>query len=180
MGRQPIQEWVRPPFARDNNTVSLFDWIGRRSRRSPEPPAAWTVYPDGGDIVAEDGRGGVFRASFGGARSVRIIPLTGGKQHAELRGGWQVALAHAEGDALLGKPHADWGVACELAGLVCGWAELPFVGLVVRVFSRVGQCASGPVSCRQRWLAEWLAGGYLLAGTSCSRANTNRSHPSGF
>jgi hypothetical protein len=123
--------------------VGLFDWIGRRGR-APESPAVWTVYPDGGDIVAEDGRGGVFRASLGGARSVRIIPLTGGRQHAEMRGGWQVALAHAEGDALLGKPQADWRVARDLARLVCDKTELPLDELTERMFSRVGQYTPAP------------------------------------
>jgi hypothetical protein len=119
--------------------VALFDWL-KRSSRPPDPSHVWNVYREGGDIVAEDGRGGVFRASLGGARSVRIVPLTGGNHHAGTRGGgWQVALAHAGGDELFGKPMADWRLARELARQVCARTELPLDELTEKMFSRVGQ-----------------------------------------
>jgi hypothetical protein len=103
-------------------------------------PVVWNVYQEGHEIVAEDGRGGLFRASLDGARSVRIVPLTGGNQHTDARaGGWQVALAHAGGDVRLGKPMADWRPARELARLVCARTELPLDELTERMFSRVGQ-----------------------------------------
>jgi hypothetical protein len=123
----------------DNNTVPVFDWLKRRGRRA-EPALVWNVYCEGGDVVAEDGRGGVYRASLNGARSVRIVPLTGGNHHTDTRsGGWQVALAHASGDVLLGQPMADWRPARELARLVCARADLPLDELTERMFSRVGQ-----------------------------------------
>ncbi len=100
----------------------------------------WNVYREGGEIVAEDGRGGVFRASLDGGRTVRIVPLTGGNHHTQGGGsGWQVAIAHAGGDALLGKPLADWRIARELARQVCARAELPLDELTEKMFSRVGQ-----------------------------------------
>jgi hypothetical protein len=104
---------------------------------------AWNVYREGRDVVAEDGRGGVFRASLDGARSVRIVPLTGGNHHPPSSGsGWQVALAHAGGDVLLGQPMADWRLARELARLVCTRAGLPLDELTEKMFSRVGQYSS--------------------------------------
>ncbi len=121
----------------DNNTVALFDWL-RRSRRQTAPPTVWKIYRDGRDVVAEDGRGDVFRALLEGARSVRIVPLTGGNQHSS-GNGWQVALAHSSGDELLGKPMADWRQARELARLVCAQTELPLDELTEKMFSRVGQ-----------------------------------------
>jgi hypothetical protein len=124
--------------------VALFDWL-RRSGRQADPPATWNVYREGGDLVAEDGRGSVFRASLNGARSVRIVPLTGGNHHAGARGGgWQVALAHATGDVPLGKPLADWRPARELAQQVCARAELPLDDLTAKMFSRVGQYSPAP------------------------------------
>jgi hypothetical protein len=98
----------------------------------------WNVYRDGRDVVAEDGRGDVFRALLDGARSVRIVPLTGGNQHST-GNGWQVALGHSSGDELLGKPMADWREARELARLVCAQTELPLDELTEKMFSRVGQ-----------------------------------------
>ncbi len=100
----------------------------------------WNVYREGREVVAEDGRGGLFRASLDGARSVRIVPLTGGNHHTNSGGGgWQVALAHASGDEPLGKPMVDWRPARELARLVCALAELPLDELTEKMFSRVGQ-----------------------------------------
>jgi hypothetical protein len=117
--------------------VALFDWL-RRSGWQAAPPVVWNVYREGRQVVADDGRGGVFRASLDGARSVRIVPLTGGNHHT--RGsGWQVALAHPSGDELLGKPTADWRMARELARLVCVQTELPLDELTEKMFSRVGQ-----------------------------------------
>jgi hypothetical protein len=122
----------------DNSTVALLDWL-RRGARQAEPPRVWNVYREGGDIVADDGRGGVVRASLGGARSVRIVPLTGGNHHAASRGGWQVAIAHTDGDVLFGNPMADWRPARELAQLVCDTADLRLDELTEKMFSRVGQ-----------------------------------------
>lgn len=121
--------------------MALFDWL-RRSGRQGAPPLVWNVYREGGEVVAEDGRGGIFRASLDGARSVRIVPLTGGNHHPQSGGSvWQVALAHANGDMLLGKPMTDWRVARELARQVCARAELPLDELTEKMFSRVGQYA---------------------------------------
>jgi hypothetical protein len=123
----------------DNSTVALFDWL-RRDARQADPSVVWNVYRDGADIVAEDGRGGLLRAPLSGARSVRIVPLTGGNHHANSRGGgWQVALGHSGGDALLGKPLADWRSARELARQICARTELPLDELTEKMFSRVGQ-----------------------------------------
>jgi hypothetical protein len=119
--------------------VALFDWL-RRSSRQADPAVVWNVYREGGDIVAENGRGRVFRAALVGARSVRIVPLNGGNHHPNARGsGWQVALAHPEGDELFGQPMADWRSARELARLVCAGTELPLDELTEKMFSRVGQ-----------------------------------------
>ncbi|MCA1644603.1 MAG: hypothetical protein LC797_03740, partial [Chloroflexi bacterium] len=78
--------------------------------------------------------------------SVRIVPLTGGNHHASSGDGqcgrWQVAIAHAGGDVLLGQPLADWRPARELANLVCARAELPLDELTQKMFSRVGQYAA--------------------------------------
>jgi hypothetical protein len=97
------------------------------------------VYRDGSDIVAQDSRGADIRVALAGARSVRIVPLTGGNQHAHIRSGWQVALARPDGDVLLGKPLADWPSARDLAQLVCDQAALPLDELTQKMFSRVGQ-----------------------------------------
>jgi len=97
--------------------------------------------------VADDGRGAVYRASVGAARNVRVVPLTGGDHHMSSQaGGWQVALARADGDVLLGKPLADWQAARELARLVCEKADLPLDELTQRMFSRVGQFSTTPRS----------------------------------
>lgn len=119
--------------------MALFDWLRRGGRRA-DPPAVWNVYREGGDVVADDGQGGVFRASLGSTRSVRIVPLTGGNHHAASHGsGWQVALGQVGGDVPLGKPMADWRAAHELARLVCARANLPLDELTEKMFSRVGQ-----------------------------------------
>jgi hypothetical protein len=118
--------------------VKLFDWSGWTRRRQPPQPIAWQVHRDGDNVVAEDGRGGVFRAALGGARSVRIVPLSAGSHHAATSG-WQVALAHADGDALLGTAVADWRSARDLAQLVCERTGLDLDEMTQRMFSRVGQ-----------------------------------------
>jgi hypothetical protein len=97
------------------------------------------VYTESGEVVAEDGRGATYRAALSGARTVRVVPLSGGSPHAVgPAGGWQVALAYAGGDVLLGKPQADWRAARELARLVCEKTELPLDELTQAMFSRVG------------------------------------------
>jgi hypothetical protein len=118
--------------------VGLFDWFGRGRRGQPPNPVAWQVHRDGDDVVAEDGQGGVFRARLGGARSVRIVPLSAGSHHAATSG-WQVALAHADGDVLLGGAIGDWRSARDLAQLVCERTGLHLDELTQRMFSRVGQ-----------------------------------------
>ena len=89
--------------------------------------------------MAEDGRGATMRAPLSGARSVRVVPLTGGNHHRDSRGGWQVALSRTEGDVLVGKPVSDWRSARQLAQLVCDRSELPLDELTEKMFSRVGQ-----------------------------------------
>src|SRR5438552_698655 len=101
--------------ARDNSIVGLFDWLKRT-------PAAisWHVYREGADVVADDGRGGTYRVALAGARSVRIVPLTGGNPHSsQAVGGYQVAVQRSDGDVPIGKPSQDWRLARELARQVC-------------------------------------------------------------
>ena len=97
------------------------------------------MYREAGDLVAQDGRGATMRAPLSGARSVRVVPLTGGNHHSDSRGGWQVTLSRSEGDVLVGKPIADWRSARQLAQLVCESSELPLDELTEKMFSRVGQ-----------------------------------------
>jgi hypothetical protein len=118
--------------------VGLFDWLGK-GRRAPETPATWQVRKDGGDVVVEDGRGASHRAALRGVRTVRVVPLTGGQQHAQAGTGWQVTLAHADGDVLVGKPLLDWRSARALAQQLCELTELPLDELTEKMFSRVGQ-----------------------------------------
>ena len=89
--------------------------------------------------MAEDGRGAINRVPLAGARTVRVVPLTGGDHHAGPGAGWQVALSRADGDVLLGKPMPDWQSARELASIVCDTARLPLDELTEKMFSRVGQ-----------------------------------------
>ena len=95
-------------------------------------------------MVAEDGRGGVRRAAVAGARSVRVVPLTGGDHHARAGSGWQVTLSRAEGDVLFGKPVADWQSARDLARMVCETSGLGLDEMTEKMFSRVGQYNSTP------------------------------------
>jgi hypothetical protein len=103
------------------------------------------VYTEGGEVVGEDGRGATYRAALAGARAVRVVPLSGGSPHAVgPAGGWQVALAYAGGDGVLGTPLADWRAARELARLVCEKTELPLDELTQAMFSRVGSFSPQP------------------------------------
>ena len=97
------------------------------------------MYVDGNDLIAEDDRGNLHRAALGGARSVRVVPLTRGDHHARTGPGWQVTLAQADGDVLLGRPLSDWQAARDLARQVCEAAHLPLDELTQKMFSRVGQ-----------------------------------------
>jgi hypothetical protein len=121
--------------------VGLFDWLrlprARGEASSRAKGLTWRVYVDGPEIVAEDSRGSSRRASLLGARSVRVVPLTGGNHHVAGRG-WQVTLSRAEGDVLVGAPLADWRSARDLARLVCERTEIPLDELTERLFSRVG------------------------------------------
>jgi len=138
---------MRCPPAAIITVVGLFDWIGQRrrgTRTADSPRLAWHVYRDGGDVVAEDGRGAINRVPLAGARTVRVVPLTGGDHHAGPGAGWQVALARADGDVLLGKPMPDWQSARELASMVCDTARLPLDELTEKMFSRVGQYTPRP------------------------------------
>jgi hypothetical protein len=118
--------------------VGLFDWLSRRPQE-PRAPIEWCVYREADEVVVEDGRGAVFRASLRGARGVRVVPLRAGQNHTDMRSGWQVALAHTDGDALVGKPMADWRSAHDLARTLCDKTELPLDELTEKMFSRVGQ-----------------------------------------
>jgi hypothetical protein len=118
--------------------VGLFDWLSRPPGQ-PDAPSVWHVHREGDEVVVEDGRGAEFRASVNGARGVRVVPLRAGQNNTDLRSGWQVALAHSDGDALVGQPMADWRSAHELAKTICATTGLPFDELTEKMFSRVGQ-----------------------------------------
>jgi hypothetical protein len=122
--------------------VGLLDWLGRRRQSASVPVVEWHVYREAGEIVAEDGRGASVRVPLSAARSVRIVPLTGGNHHPASRAGWQVTLSRADGDVLVGKPLADWRSARQLAHLVCETSGLPLDELTEKMFSRVGQYTS--------------------------------------
>jgi len=115
--------------------VGVFD----RFKRKPESPPEWNVYREGGEVVADDGRGGTYRVELRGARSVRIVPLTHGNPHSGSGMGYQVAVRLDSGDAPVGKPSMDWRAARELARRVCDIAELPLDELTERLFSQVGR-----------------------------------------
>lgn len=119
--------------------MGVFDWL---KRQRPGAPAAvtWHVYRESDDVVADDGRGGTYRVALARARSVRIVPLTGGNPHSnQAMGGYQVAVQRADGDVPVGKPTQDWRAARDLARQVCETASLPLDELTERMFSRVGQ-----------------------------------------
>jgi hypothetical protein len=126
--------------------VGILDWLRRRPGQQAAPQApAWHVYVDGADLVAEDNRGHVHRATLTGARNVRVVPLSGGNAHvvAQTRG-WQVALARPDGDVLVGSASPDWREARDLARQVCDKTELPLDELTEKLFSRVGQYSPPP------------------------------------
>ncbi|HEX8966376.1 MAG TPA: hypothetical protein VF937_00755, partial [Chloroflexota bacterium] len=58
--------------------------------------------------------------------------------------GWQIALARADGDVLLGQPLSGWQTARELADQVCQATGLPLDELSQRLFSHVGQYSASP------------------------------------
>ena len=121
--------------------MGLLDWFrGRPSAGGDAPPITWHVSVQGKELVAEDNRGNQHRAPLSGAKSVRIVPLSSGNSHvvAHTRG-WQVALARADGDVLVGSASADWRTARELAQRVCERTQLPLDELTEKLFSRVGQ-----------------------------------------
>jgi hypothetical protein len=121
--------------------VGLFDWLGGRERgnASGVQPAAWHVFREADEIVVEDGRGTPQRAPLRGARTVRVVPLTGGNHHQGPRAGWQVTLSNPAGDVLVGKAQGDWRSARELARQVCDLSKLPLDELTERMFSQVGR-----------------------------------------
>ena len=120
--------------------MGLFDWLKRGRSQQPTVAIAWQVVRVGGELTVEDGRGGAWRVPLGGARFVRVVPLTGGQAHmnAAMRG-WQVALSQVEGDVLVGKPMQDWRPAMDLAKLLVDKTGLPLDETTERMFSRVGQ-----------------------------------------
>jgi hypothetical protein len=99
----------------------------------------WHVRREDGHVVAEDSRGRSYRFEIAGARSVRVVPLTGGNPHGGAGQGFQVAVRRDEGDVLIGAASLDWRAARELARQLCETAELPLDELTQRLFSRVGQ-----------------------------------------
>jgi hypothetical protein len=128
-----------PLIAEDNNSVvALFDWI-RRPRSGPAASdIAWDVRVDGGLLLVESSRGDtIFHASTAGARSVRVVPLSGGSHHVRASG-WQVALSRVDGDMLVGPPHPSWQQARDVAYAVSQETSLPMDELTERLFSRVG------------------------------------------
>jgi hypothetical protein len=99
----------------------------------------WQVRREGADVVVQQGTGAEMRLPLGSARTVRIVPLTGGDHHRSTRsGGWQVTLARADGDVLVGQAQGDWRAARELARLLCATTDLPLDELSARMFSRAG------------------------------------------
>jgi hypothetical protein len=129
----------RPPDGEDNNSaVPLFDWIPRPRSSAGQDDPTWHVRADGRLLLIESSRGDtVFHAAFDGARSVRVVPLSRGSHHVQASG-WQVTLARADGDLLLGPPLASWQNARSLARQVCEATRLPLDQLTERLFSRVG------------------------------------------
>jgi hypothetical protein len=119
--------------------VGLFDWLGR-GRREDATPIVWHVLRESFEVVVEDGRGASHRLPLAGARTVRVVPLTGVQSHvvAQTRG-WQVALSRPEGDVLVGSALADWRVAWDLARLLSERTEIPLDETTQKMFSRVGQ-----------------------------------------
>ena len=117
----------------------MFDWL--RGRRS-DPAATekdWQVCVEDGWLEVRRLDGNTFaHVLLGGARAVRVVPLTRGTHHASASG-WQVALSQPDGDALVGQPLAGWQAARDLAQKVCGATRLPMDEMTEKLFSRVGQ-----------------------------------------
>jgi hypothetical protein len=124
--------------ARDNSTVGLFDWLSRSRRQRASSPITWTVVREGAYVVVQADQRAPLRLPLEAVRAVRIVPLTGGQQHVQRSGRWQVSLHRDDGDLLVGEPFADWRPARELADLICARAGLPLDELSARLFSRVG------------------------------------------
>ena len=130
--------------------MGLFDWLGgnRRSDRGDAfnhaEPVVWRVVREGEELAVQDDRGAAYRVPLAHAQSVRVVPAKGFDRHVVAQGGgWQVTLARAEGDVLVGAPQADWRPAWDLARLICDRASLPMDELTERMFSRVGQFSQG-------------------------------------
>ena len=122
--------------------MGIRDWLrlGRRAPGTePAPPPTWQVYRESGDVVVDEGGGKSARYPMTFARSVRVVPLTGGQHHAGSGHGWQVTLSSGDGDVLVGKPLADWRQARDLAEKLCSATDLPLDELTQRLFSQVGQ-----------------------------------------
>jgi hypothetical protein len=112
--------------------VGLFD----RLKPKPRPPETWHVYLDGSDLVADNGSAS-FRVQRTRARAVRVVPLSGGNPHAP-GGGYQVAIACADGDVPIGRATPDWRAAQALGRQLCDTGELQLDEVTARLFSRVG------------------------------------------
>src|SRR5262249_57393049 len=97
---------------------------------------------EGEEIVVEDGHATPQRVPLRGARTVRVVPLTGGNHHQGQQAGWQVTLSSPAGDVLVHKPQRDWRSARELARLLCEASQLPLDELTERMFSHVGRDGS--------------------------------------
>ncbi|MBV9323285.1 MAG: hypothetical protein JO352_05810 [Chloroflexi bacterium] len=120
--------------------MALFDWVGRRRASGSGPnEAGREVRVDGGLLLIESAQGETLvSVRLDAARSVRVVPLSGGSHHVQASG-WQVTLARADGDVLLGPPLASWQAAREFARQVCTATRLPLDELTERLFSRVGR-----------------------------------------
>jgi hypothetical protein len=123
-------------------SMGLFDWLGRRGQ-PPEAPA-WEMRVEGGEVIVEDGKR-IYRFSKAGARSVRIVPLGAGGQHAAGGGpGWQVAVRKTDGDVPIGRPLGSWQHARALATRLCETSGLELDELTQRMFSQVGTYTPPP------------------------------------
>jgi hypothetical protein len=122
--------------------VGIREWFGRGKRQGgPQsaPTLDWHVQREAGEVVVDDGRGKPARYPVTFARSVRVVPLTGGNPHGGSGHGWQVTLSSGDGDVLVGTPLSDWRSARALADQLCQATDLPLDELTQRLFSQVGQ-----------------------------------------
>jgi hypothetical protein len=132
---------MRPPTAIINQRRCplLFDWLRKRGANPAAIAVDWRVWVDGSWLVVETDRQDEYaRVATQGALSVRVVPLTRGTHHSAASG-WQVALACAEGDVLVGQPLPEWQVARDLAQRVCAATRLPMDEMTEKLFSRVGR-----------------------------------------